>query len=145
MTDSCQEITLGIDSRLHCVSLIGLAVRGICSEHWPDKESAFCIELAVCEAVNNVIEHGYENRPGNRVQVDLLITPRHLEVLVKDTGKSFDPASLSSGLEEPATCCTDLPLRGRGMNIISAIMDSWTYGQSPAGQNVLHMTKSFDS
>lgn len=136
---------MGIDSRLHCVSLIGLAVRGICSEHWADKEGVFCIELAVCEAVNNVIEHGYENIPGNLVQVDLVITPRHLEVLVKDTGKSFDPKSLPSRPNQPVTCCADLSLRGRGMNIISAIMDSWTYGQSPEGHNVLHMTKSFDS
>lgn len=145
MTDSCQELILCIDSRLHCVSLIGLAVRGICSEHWPDEENVFCIELAVCEAVNNVIEHGYENRPGHRVQVDLLINPQHLEILVKDTGKPIDPASLPSGPEQPATDCADIPLRGRGLSIISAIMDSWAYGLSPEGQNVLRMTKSFDS
>lgn len=145
MIESCKEITLCIDSRLDCVSLVGLAVRGICSAQWPDEEKVFCIELAVCEAVNNVIEHGYKDKPGSRVQVDLLINPRHLEILIKDRGKPFDLASLLSGLDKPATDCADLPLRGRGMRIISTIMDTWTYCQNPEGHNVLRMTKDFDS
>ncbi|MFO7802802.1 MAG: ATP-binding protein [Desulfovermiculus sp.] len=141
--NDCPQITLRIDSNLQCVRLVGLAVRGICSDLGLGQERAFCIELAVCEAVNNVIEHAYAGRSGHQVWVVVFTAPKHLTIEVKDTGMSFDISSHVPPVPEqnPISCAQDLPYRGRGLGIISSIMDTWAYSKTSDGHNVLCMTK----
>lgn len=64
--------------------------------------------LALSEACNNAIEHGYRNRPGS-ISIALHHDDASLEIRVTDTGEWREPKSTSS--------------RGRGMLIMRSLMD----------------------
>lgn len=125
MNEHLKSITISIDSRLECVCLVGLAMRGICAGLYLSQDSVLSIELATCEAVNNSIEHGYANQPGHQVQIKMHVGADLLTVQVLDTGKGFDPTSIKESQRVLSTNdCSLVPERGRGLSIIASIMDS---------------------
>ncbi|MFO7717138.1 MAG: ATP-binding protein [Thermodesulfobacteriota bacterium] len=141
MNDSEKTITLRIESRWECVSLVGVALRGICFEHTQDADTASCIELAVCEAINNIIEHGYGEESGDAIVIEVHLGSGRIDIRTKDTGKSFSPDSAESRVAAPPCDCSQISLRGRGLHIITSIMDTWSYEAQTDGTNVLQLTK----
>ena len=141
MSDPQKAITLRIESRWECVRLVGSALRGICLEHTQDPEIASCIELAVCEAINNIIEHGYGGESGHAIVVEVHLELGRIGIRTKDTGKSFSPESAGGRVPASACDCSEIRLRGRGLHIITSIMDTWSYETHSDGTNVLQLTK----
>lgn len=129
-------ITLQIDSRVEDIFLIGLAINRICAAIPFDDMSAYEMELCVVEAVNNVIEHAYDNQPGHPVCVVATFERDRLCFEVRDWGTSMDAARLGA----PAMGKGVLEDGGRGLAIIRALMSEISY-VSVDGMNVLTLTK----
>ena len=144
MNEHSQKITLSIDSRLESVCLVGWAVRGICSYLSLPEDNVFCVELAVCEAVNNAIEHAYGNEPEHTIEVHIQLDAHQLRIQIMDSGQGFDPSPHReiSTVHRPDNCLCP-PDRGRGLAIISSVMDAWSLTRTHHGVNILTMTKLF--
>ena len=78
--------------------------------------------LALSEACNNAIEHGYRNRPGT-ISIALNHDDASLEIRVADNGEWRDPRPDSS--------------RGRGMLIMRSLMDETDVLSSEDGTEVV--------
>lgn len=78
--------------------------------------------LALSEACNNAIEHGYRNRPGT-INIALRHDDASLEIRVADNGEWREPPSDSS--------------RGRGMLIMRSVMDEADIVSSQDGTEVV--------
>ncbi|MBF0566180.1 MAG: ATP-binding protein [Nitrospirae bacterium] len=125
-TENSRNIKLSIDSRFKDVSLLGYAIRGICSYLSLDETATYHIELSVIEVVNNVIKHSYDSEPGHRVDIEIVIEPDKITFNISDNGKSMDCRRLD-----------DLPIKmatrdvyaegGWGLFIISSLMDEMNY------------------
>ena len=126
-------ITLVIASRLEEVTLVGIALNGLCRYASLSERDAGMVELAVVEAVNNVIYHGYRDQPEYDVTVVWTRRADHLQIDIVDRGRAMD--DLPSA-EMPAPELEN----GRGWPIIRAIMDSVGY-RSESGVNTLSMIK----
>ena len=63
-----------------------------------DEESRVQISISVLEAGTNAIQHGNRVDPSKRVDMEFLIHPDKLEVVVKDLGKGFDLSALTSDI-----------------------------------------------
>ena len=127
-------ITLIIASRPEEVALVGTALNGLCRHASLPERDVGLVELAVVEAVNNVIFHGYGNRPDYDVTIVWTHRADHLQIDVVDCGKAM--AELPSGtMPEP-----DLE-NGRGWPIIRAVMNSIRY-RSENGINTLTLIKN---
>jgi len=137
-----RRLDLAIDSRAELVGLIGAALRGLCAEAGLSAEAAGDVELAVCEAVTNVIKHGHGDRPGHVVRVEAVVA-EGLEVTVVDDGAALDPARLAAADParpfDPADIAA-LPESGFGLGLIKALMDEAAYS-SAAGENRLRLLK----
>lgn len=135
-------IRLTIDSRLDDTALAGLAVRGIAQGFGLDETEAYLLELAVVEAVSNVIRHAYGNRPGHPVDITVTVARQEMAMEIRDRGVALDPDVLTRAGEpaEPAGI-SDLPEGGLGLSIIKQVMDKVSYA-SRDGINVLRMSKS---
>jgi serine/threonine-protein kinase RsbW len=59
-----------------------------------DKDAVFAIELAVGEAVTNIIRHAYDNQPGHKIHLSLTIDDTKFSLQILDFGRKFDPDSL---------------------------------------------------
>ena len=138
-----QDVQLVIDSLLHNVSLVGVAVNSMCLSLSLSQVDAYQIELGVVEAVTNTIKHAYNNQPGFSVQVNFAVHPDKLVITVCDEGQAM-PALVVPSLDFDPTDLEHLPERGMGLFLIRSIMDEVTY-VSQDGKNRLTMTKGLPS
>lgn len=137
------NIQLLIDSQLEYVRLIGGAVRGIGNELSLPVDQVGQLELMMVEAVNNVIEHAYEFKAGNGVQVRVECDPdESIKMIISDQGHSIPPEQISAqtagetGFPEPES----LPEGGWGLGLINMLADSFHYECDHDG-NHLHVCK----
>lgn len=84
-------------------------------------EELFKIELALEEAVVNVIEHGFEDDEGGTFDIICERIPRGMEIVIKEMGIPFDPdATPDIG---PATDVEEIPSTGLGTLLMKKTMD----------------------
>ena len=113
-------ITLKIVSDPQNVSLLGEAISALCLYATKNEKCAQDIQLAVIEALNNVILHAYKNQVGNDIIVQWRQTTGCLSVEITDFGvsmKSIPPGSFPEFEAE----------NGRGWWIINACVDEYYY------------------
>jgi len=75
------------------------------------------LEVAMTEALSNVVRHSYEGRSGEEVELTLAIDAERLTLGIRDDGLPFDPGEYRPpDLEEPAE-------GGLGIFLIEELMD----------------------
>ncbi|MFH0967002.1 MAG: ATP-binding protein [Methanobacteriota archaeon] len=95
------------------------------------------IQLAVEEAVTNVVMHGYDGEPGN-ISIWCKTSQNRVIITITDTGSPFDPTTIP-----PANIIADLDNRnigGLGVHLIRSVMDEVTYSRD-GGKNQLTLVK----
>ena len=91
-----------------------------------DMDAVFAIELAVGEALANVIEHAYEGRPGQEIRLALTVDASKLSLSIRDFGRKFDRTDY-----HPPNF--NVPQEGGyGVYLIKQMMDEVSY-ESPEG------------
>ena len=97
------------------------------------------LELAVDEAVSNIIMHGY-GEGGGEVEVTVWREAGTLAVRLRDSAPLFDP----TGAPEPdlSLPLEERPLGGLGIFLVRRLMDQVEYRPAPRGGNELILMKS---
>ena len=111
-------------------------MKGICASIPLTDEATYQIELCIVEAVNNAIEHAYDNEPGHEVSVIASMDGGSLTLQVLDSGTPMDWESV----QERRANASLLDEGGRGFMIMESYMDEVSYAQIE-DQNVLTMVK----
>ncbi|HOK06595.1 MAG TPA: ATP-binding protein [Syntrophales bacterium] len=137
------RILLTLGTRLEDVFLLGWAVRGVCEGAGFRDDDLRSLELALVEAVTNVIRHAFRGEEGYAVTIEIVISPESVVFRIVDRGAAmadrafvrcdFDPADVAS-----------LPEGGMGKSIIAAVMDDIAY-ECEGGTNTLILTKKLPS
>jgi serine/threonine-protein kinase RsbW len=96
------------------------------------------MNLALEEAVTNIIDYGFESHDTPVIKVGLACDGRTLTASIEDNGRAFDPLQASL----PAT---DVPLEereigGLGITLIRKLMDDVQYSRE-GSKNVLVLKK----
>ena len=92
----------------------------------------------MCEAVENIIQHGYRSGRAGKVRLTTEVRPGELRVKIVDTAPPFDPSRFHFPL---TTSPTNPRVGGRGLLMIRRVMDVIDY-ERRGGQNVLRLTKN---
>ncbi len=116
-------------------------VETIAEEVKLDQSLAMSLNLALEEAVTNVIMYAYPEGSDGLVDVEAIIRKGSLEFIVSDSGKPFDPTrapevDINLGVEERA-------IGGLGIYLVRNIMDKVRYERTD-GKNVLSMIKTIE-
>jgi anti-sigma regulatory factor (Ser/Thr protein kinase) len=101
---------------------------------FPEKESAR-IELAVVEALTNIIRHAYGGDATQEIHLRVRELDGGLELEFRDHGKGAPPAKLAG--RAPAS----LEPGGLGIHMMKTCMDGFHYEQLPGGGARLVLTK----
>jgi serine/threonine-protein kinase RsbW len=118
-------ITLSIESEVENVYLIGHAINRIATSIPVSSQSAFEMELAVLEVVNNAIEHAHNYQRNKQVTVRLRLHSDRIQFTIIDRGPRFNlAAALAASLRLEQG---DEPERGRGLMIVQKVMDEVRY------------------
>lgn len=93
------------------------------------------LELAVNEAFANIIEHAYEERAGESIQVMAEAFPDHLSIELRHVGPPFDPGSI------PPPSFDGSRDGGFGLFIIANSVDEVSYARHRDGRNTVTLKK----
>lgn len=130
-----------IDSDASLVAGVSQAIYAL-AEKVGGADFASETEIAVCEAINNVIEHAYRFESGNPVVVEWQADDDHICIKVHDFGCAMPAGAVRSVVPEfdpddPST----LPEGGFGLGLINAIMDRVDYDTDASGRNTLELSR----
>ncbi|MCK9578993.1 MAG: ATP-binding protein [Methanoregula sp.] len=100
-------------------------------------EAILDTQLAVEEAITNVIVHGYKKSRGV-IRVSCQVSSNAAEIQIADAAPPFDPLSIP----EPDLDgdVTERRIGGLGVHLIRQVMDDFSY-RYENGENVLILTK----
>ena len=97
--------------------------------------------LAVNEAIENIIRHGYQDNPGD---ITIYVTNHNDSVQVKllDNSLNFDPTTNSS--PDMTLPLAERPIGGMGVHMMRVFCDEVTYRRTDHGENELTLLKRID-
>ena len=105
-----------------------------------DRSLLGSLNLALEEAVTNVIMYAYPEGTEGMVNVDAAVSENAISFTITDYGKAFDPTAkeevdITAGVE-------DRPVGGLGIHLIRQIMDRVRY-ERIGNKNILYLTKMY--
>ena len=108
-----------------------------------EQSLAMGINLALEEAVTNVIMYAYPKGSDGLVDIEAILRKNSLDFIITDSGVPFDPTSAAPQVDTTLGV-TDRPIGGLGIFLVRNIMDTVSYERID-GKNVLSMSKKINS
>lgn len=133
--DHIYSIMYEIDSRLECVSMVGISMTALCQHFEIDETTCFQIETCTIEAINNAIIHAYKKQVDQKVRIEWLLEENELTIKVTDYGITMSQP-IPDVLVEPQNDS------GRGWYIMKQWTDFIDYS-SFNGANTVTLKKVF--
>lgn len=128
--------TLAIPSRVECIDDAREWVSERVRAAGFGDDAVGEIELALTEAVANVIEHAYKGAADKRIEFGVGFEGDMLNITVRDWGEYLDPASYRGrDLDDPGE-------GGYGVFLMTQLMDDVTREPQPDGGTLLTLTKT---
>ena len=132
------EYTLTLHNDVQEVPLLARFIDTISEENAMDMEMSKNINLAVEEAVVNVMNYAYPEGTVGEVKIDASVTDGLLTLLISDSGTPFDPTvKKDPDINLPAE---ERAIGGLGILLVRQFMDTVAY-QRTDGMNILTLTK----
>jgi len=134
-----RTFSLHVPSSTGNLSMIRDFVRSIGEQTPMEEMDVARLEMAVDEACSNVMEHAYGLDSTKEVSIQATVDDSAVQIVVIDTGKGFDPASVEQS--KLADLISAKKTGGLGMRLIKSFMDEVHYEMIPGVKNELKMVK----
>ena len=130
------HITLPND--VQATTELGIFVDEVCENVGFDMSTTFKLNLAIEEAVVNVMSYAYPAGTKGDVDIDAEADDEQLKFVISDSGTPFDPTQ--KGEVDTTLSAEDRGIGGLGIHLIRQIMDTINY-ERVDGKNVLTLRK----
>ena len=131
-----RSITLPND--IATITQLSEFVETVCEEKGLDMALTMNLNLALEEAVVNVMSYAYPDSQGD-VKVDIMIDDQKVVSTLTDSGIPFDPTQ--KGDVDTTLPAEERPIGGLGIHLVKQIMDKVSY-QYVGNQNILTLEKN---
>ena len=131
-----RSITLPND--IATITQLSEFVETVCEEKGLDMALTMNLNLALEEAVVNVMSYAYPDSQGD-VKVDIMIDDQKVVSTLTDSGIPFDPTQ--KGDVDTTLPAEERPIGGLGIHLVKQIMDKVSY-QYVDNQNILTLEKN---
>ena len=126
---------LTVESRLDAIDAARRWVAERAAAYGASGDTVAEIELALTEAMANVIEHGYEGDETQKIEVGVDVAGNNLRITLRDWGRQADPAAFDQrDLDDPGE-------GGYGVFLMEQLMDDVSREPQPDGGTLLILTK----
>ena len=114
-------------------------IENVCEKFCLDMDTTMSLNLALEEAVVNVMSYAYPEGTTGYVTIEVVKGPQYLDFIISDSGKPFNPTTK----DDPDTNLSleERPIGGLGIHIIRQIMDIVHY-ERKANHNILTLRKN---
>ena len=113
----------------------------VCEEVGFDPAVAIQMNLAIEEAVVNVMTYAYPTGTTGNINIEAQANDERLKFTIIDSGIPFDPTTKAE--VETTLSAEERPIGGLGIYLVRQLMDSINY-ERVDGKNVLTLRKKFD-
>ena len=110
----------------------------ICEENGIDMEIAMSLNLAIEEAVVNVMSYAYPDGAQGEVKIESGVDPNQITFVITDNGIPFDPTAKED--VDVTLSAEERPIGGLGIHLIRQIMTHISYERKD-GKNILTLSK----
>ena len=131
---------LTLHNKVDQIALLPEFVNAIAGKAELDYESAFNLNLALEEAVVNVIMYAYPEGTDGLVDIQAVVDGKCVSFVITDSGKAFDP-TVKEDVDIPADA-DQRPIGGLGIHLVRTIMDNVRYERKEE-KNILTITKTY--
>ena len=113
----------------------------VCEEVGFDPTLSLQMNLAIEEAVVNVMTYAYPTGTVGNVNIEAQANDERLKFTIVDSGIPFDPTAKAE--VDTTLSVEERPIGGLGIHLVRQLMDSINYERID-GKNVLTLRKKFD-
>ena len=131
---------LTIEGRFDQVETLSDLVESIAEAAGFTDRDQYALQLAVCEALENIITHGYQGESTNLIEAQVDSDPGEVRIELWDDAPPFNPSNLP---QENEWVGDDPPVGGLGLKIMHKVMDEIHY-ERVGERNRLSMAKRID-
>jgi len=111
----------------------------VCEELEIDMALAMSLNLAMEEAVVNVMDYAYPEGTEGEVDIEAIADEAQLHFTISDSGKPFDPTAKEE--VDTTLSAEERPIGGLGIHLIRQLMDNISYERKD-GKNILRLSKN---
>ena len=133
---------LSIVNDLNEVERLATFVEQTCEAVGFDMATTMQLNLALEEAVVNVINYGYPNGTKGDILIEAQANDQRLKFIITDSGVPFDPTAKEE--VDTTLSAEERPIGGLGIHLVRKIMDSINY-ERHNGHNVLTLRKKINN
>ena len=130
-------ISLKLPSRLELLAILDRVALTVCERMDFDEDTSSQVSMSVIEAGTNAVQHGHGRDPSKTFDVQFMLFPDRLEVIVTDEGKGFNLENVVPDVTTPDHL---FDMRGRGIFIMRSCMDEVDY-KFENSHTVCHLVK----
>ncbi len=135
------EETLTLNNDIADVDALNRFQKSVYERIGLDKPTMRQMQLAVEEAVVNVMEYAYPKGTKGEITVEMTYDSKHLNVRISDQGMAFDPTATESA--DTSLSAEDREIGGLGILLVRELVDAVDY-ERRQGRNMLTLTKTIE-
>ena len=130
--------TLRLVNDINDVPKLNAFVDDVCEAVGFDASTTMQMNLAMEEAVVNVMNYAYASGVQGDIDIEAAISSERLKFIIIDSGMAFDPTAKAE--VDTSLGIDDRPIGGLGIHLVRQLMDSINYERID-GKNVLTLRK----
>ncbi len=137
--DGGDQCHLTLHNKVEEISMLAGFIDEIAVKKNLDISLASALNLALEEAVTNVVLYAYPKESDGTVDIDATLGEKNVEFTIKDSGTPFDPTAVPEA--DITLSAEERNIGGLGIHLVRNIMDSVKYERID-GKNILTLTKN---
>ena len=137
--ESRLQRSLTLSNNIDEIPQLAVFVDEVCEAIGFDMSTAMSLNLALEEAVVNVMDYAYPGTKGD-VEIEAMANEVRLKFIITDHGIPFDPTAQQK--VDTSLSAEERPIGGLGIHMVREIMDSINYERID-GKNILTLRKKF--
>ena len=130
--------SLTLPNEIDAISEMSIFIDTICEELGFDMMTTMNLNLAIEEAVVNVVNYAYPKGTYGEVNLDVQADNQKFTIVIRDSGTPFDPTKQKE--VDTTLSAEERPIGGLGIHLVRQIMDKISY-QYTDKQNILKLEK----
>lgn len=131
--------SLTLPNDINTIPQLNEFIDTLCEELEIDMATVMSLNLAMEEAVVNVMDYAYPEGTTGEVSIEAVADDTRLYFVISDSGKPFDPTAKAD--VDTTLSAEERPIGGLGIHLIRQIMDDVSYERKDE-KNFLKLSKT---
>ena len=142
MEDVRLSRNLTLPNDINTIPQLNEYIDSVCEDMGLDMATSMSLNLALEEAVVNVMNYAYPKGTKGTVNIETLADNTQITFIISDSGKFFDPTAKEE--VDTTLSAEERPIGGLGIHLIRQIMNHVVYERKD-DKNILKLTKNISS